>query len=93
MPLRVTGRIERYLTALKQLIYNQKFRAETSKIEFLQQAVWHEPRGSVLILRFALQQSYRFRLEKPAAESGSVLTTQLGLESWRRVVDTRHIKV
>jgi hypothetical protein len=39
MPLRVTGRIERYLRAPKQLIYNQKFRAETSKIEFLQQAV------------------------------------------------------
>jgi hypothetical protein len=39
MPLRVTGRIERYLTAPRQLIYNQKFRAATSKIEFLQQAV------------------------------------------------------
>ena len=39
MPLRVTGRIERYLTAPKQLIYNQKFRVETSKVEFLQQTV------------------------------------------------------
>ena len=38
MPLRITGRIERHLTSPKQLTSNQKFRAETSKIEFLQQA-------------------------------------------------------
>jgi hypothetical protein len=37
MPLRVTGRIERYLTAPKQLIYNQKFRAECIRSWFLQQ--------------------------------------------------------
>ncbi len=37
MPLRVTARIERYLTAPKQLIYNQKFRAECIPSWFLQQ--------------------------------------------------------
>jgi len=39
MPLRVTGRIERYLKAPKQLIYNQTFRAECIPSWFLQQTV------------------------------------------------------
>jgi len=48
MPLQVTGWIERYLTDPKQLIYNQKFRAECIPSWFLQQTV----RGIPLIRFF-----------------------------------------
>ena len=50
MPPRVTARIERYLTAPKQLIYNQKFRAECIQSWFLQQTVRPEWRLPLLIV-------------------------------------------
>ena len=73
MPLLITSRIERYLTAPEQLIYNQKFRAECIRSWFLQQT-------AKLYKRYGLSKDEIAFIESQVAEHDSELFEEVGAD-------------